>query len=115
MGTQIFWKALSEQEIENEPGVALVGLLLAHLTGANLRGISDPQFVTEFREQMLEPMNGAGRFDPYAYRFVCILQTPVERLGFAALVVQAPLDEQLSSLFSGPWQSADSVRENHIL
>ena len=84
-----------------EPGVALIGLLFAHFTGTNLCGVSDPQFVTEFREQTLEPMNRAGRFDAHAYRFWRTLQAPVERVRFAALVVQSPLDEQFGSLFSG--------------
>ena len=46
-------------------------------------------------EQTLEPMNGACCFDAHAYRFWRTLQTPVERLSFAAFMVQSPLDEQL--------------------
>ena len=47
-----------QEQIEDQPGVALIGLLLAHLTGANLGGITDQQFVAEFREQTLEPVSG---------------------------------------------------------
>src|SRR6266849_6539392 len=73
----------------------------AWATRPNPRGVPDPQLVTELREQTLEPVNGPGGFDPYAYRFLQTLQTPVERLGLAALVVQAALDKQLAGLFSG--------------
>ena len=43
-------EAHRQQKIENECGVALIGLLLAHFAGANLRGVSDPQLVTDFRK-----------------------------------------------------------------
>src|SRR5260370_16266208 len=91
-------KALGEQEIQNEPGVALIGLLLAHLTGANLCGVSDPQFMTEFREQTLEPVNRASGFDAHVHRF---LQTALERMSFAALLLQPPLYNQLTRLLFG--------------
>src|SRR5260370_15982316 len=91
-------KALGEQEIQNEPGVALIGLLSAQLTGANLCGVSDPQFMTEFREQTLEPVNRASGFDAHVHRF---LQTAVERMSSAALVVQSPLEKQLTGLVVG--------------
>src|SRR5712664_1831848 len=84
-------EAFGKQEIQNEPGVALIGLLLAHLTGANPCGVSDPQFVTEFRDQTLEPVNRASGFDAYAHRS---LQIPVEGVGFAAFMVQPPLEKQ---------------------
>jgi hypothetical protein len=84
------WKAFRQQQIENERSVTLVGLLLARFTGANLRGVPDPQFVTELRQQTLEPVHRAGRFDAHANRFLGTLQTPVERVGLAALVIQAP-------------------------
>ena len=115
MGTQIFGKALRQQQIENEPGVALIGLLFAHFTGTNLRGVSDPQFVAEFREQTLEPVNRASGFDAHADRFRRTLQTPVERVSFAAFMVQSALDEATRRFLLWPWQSADSVYENHIL
>jgi hypothetical protein len=69
------------------------------------------EFVTEFREQTLEPVNRASGFDAHEHRS---LQIPVEGEGFAALVVQSPFDEQLASL---PWprQSAGSVCENRNL
>jgi hypothetical protein len=113
-GNPDFQKASGEQKLENEPGVALIGLLFAYFTGTNLRGVSDPQFVAEIREQTLEPVNRAGRFDAHAHRFLRTLQAPVERLSLATLVVQSPLDEQLGSLL-WPWQSADSVYGNHTL
>jgi hypothetical protein len=75
--------------------------LLAHFTGANLRGVPDPQLVTEFREQMLEPVNGSGGFDAHNNRFVRTLQVPVKRVGLTALVIQSALDKQLAGLFSG--------------
>src|SRR5271163_1341053 len=58
-GNPDFREALRQQQIENEPGVALIGLLFAYLTGTNLCGVSDPQFVSEFRKQTLEPVNRA--------------------------------------------------------
>jgi hypothetical protein len=44
--------------------------------------------MTQFREQALEPANRPGGFDPHAHRPV---QIPLERLGFAARVIQPPL------------------------
>src|SRR5579859_2366627 len=61
-------EAFSQQQIENEQSVPLVGFLLADFTGANPRGIADPQFVTEFCQQPLEPVNRAGGFDAHAHR-----------------------------------------------
>jgi hypothetical protein len=87
--------------IENEPSIALIGLLFAYFAGANLSRVSDPQFVAELREQTLEPMNRAGRFDTYAYRFRRTLQAPVERLRLAAFVVQSALHQQFCGFFSG--------------
>jgi len=52
--------------------------------------------VTEFREQTLEPVKESGGLDSHAYRSVKIA---VERLGLAALVIQAPLEKQLSGGF----------------
>ena len=49
-------EAFREQKIENEPSVALIGLLLAHFTGANLGRVADPKFVAEFREQAFKPV-----------------------------------------------------------
>src|SRR5487761_896953 len=94
-------ESFREQEIENEPGVALIGLLFAHFAGANLCGVPDPQFVTEFREQTLEPVNRAGSFDAHAHRFLRTLQAPVERVSFAAFVVQSALHKHLCGFFSG--------------
>ena len=70
-GNPDFRKAFCEQQIENQQGIALIGLLLAHFAGANLRGVSDPQFVTQFRQQPLEPVNRTGRFDAHAHWFLC--------------------------------------------
>src|SRR2546427_212883 len=81
--------------------IAFVGLLLAHFLGSNLRGVPDPKFVTEFREQTLEPVNGPRGFDAHKNRFVRTLQVPVERVGFAALVIQSPFEKQLSGSFPG--------------
>ncbi len=79
----------------------------AWATRPNPRGVPDPQLVTELREQTLEPVNGPGGFDPYAYRFLQTLQTPVERLGLAALVVQAAQSQPIMIiarlLSSEPW------------
>jgi len=52
--------------------------------------------MTEFCEQTLEPVNGSGGLDSHAYRSVKIA---VERPGLAALVIQAPLEKQLSGGF----------------
>jgi hypothetical protein len=41
---------------------------MGHPAGANLRGVSDPQFVTELREQALESLQRARRFDTYTNR-----------------------------------------------
>src|SRR5260370_4214582 len=78
--------------MEHEPGIALVGVLLAHFTGADLGGVPDPELVTQFREQTLEPVNGSGGFDAYAHGY---REIAVERVGFAALVIQTPLEKQL--------------------
>src|SRR4029077_13011379 len=96
-----FRKAPREQEIENESGVALIRLLFATLAGANLGRVTDPKFVPEFGQQTDEPVNRTSRFDAYAYRLWRRLQTPVERVGFAAFVVESPLDQQLCGFFSG--------------
>jgi hypothetical protein len=52
--------------------------------------------MTEFPEQTLEPVHGSACLDSHAYRSVKIA---VERLGLAALVIQAPLEKQLSGGF----------------
>src|SRR6266478_1158289 len=97
-GNPDFRKTSCEQQIENQRGVTLIGFLLAHLTGANPCGVPDPQLVTELREQPFEPMNGPGSFNPHAH---WRLQTPVEGVGFTALVIQPPLEKQLAGLFLG--------------
>src|SRR5216684_3457674 len=91
--------------------MAVIGLLLAHFAGTNLRGVPDPQFVTEFREQTLEPVNRTRRFNPHAHG---LLQTAVERARLAAC---GPIAAQRATRRSlpWPWQSADSVCENHNL
>jgi hypothetical protein len=83
-------EALRQQETKNEPGVALIGLLLAHLTGANLRRVTNPQFVTELGEQAFEPMDRTSRFDAYPHR---LRQSAVERLGFPVFVLQPSLQQ----------------------
>src|SRR5437899_9163094 len=93
-----FGKTLGEQELKNQPGIALVGFLFAYFAGANLRGVSDPQFVTEFGEKALEPVKESGGFDAHAHRS---LQIPVERVGFAARVLQTPLEKQLTCFVVG--------------
>src|SRR2546430_9489267 len=40
-----FGKALRKQKVENDPGIAFVGLLFAHFAGANLGRVADPKFV----------------------------------------------------------------------
>src|SRR5260370_10943603 len=100
-GNPDFRKAFGEQQVEDEPGIALIGLLFAHFACTNLRGVSDPQFVTEFREQTLEPVNGTSSFDSHAHRFARTLQTPVKCVSLAALVIQSPLEKQLGSSFPG--------------
>jgi len=55
--------------------------------------------VTEFREQALEPVNGTRGFDTHKNRFGRTLQTPVERVGLAAFVIQAPLEKRVRSTF----------------
>src|SRR5208282_3303583 len=44
---------------------------------------------------------GACRFDAHAHRFLRTLQTPVERVSFAAFVVQSALNKHLRGFFSG--------------
>jgi len=95
VGTRDPREAFRQQQIENEPGVALIGFLFAHFTGANLGGVADPKFVAQFREQTCEPANRPGGFDPHAHR---TLQIPVERVGFSRLVIQPPLGPLPSSL-----------------
>src|SRR6202163_1024509 len=90
-----FRKAFREQQIENEPGIAFIGFLFAHFTGANLRGVSNPKFVAQFRQQALEPANRTRRFDAHPHRS---LQVPVERVRFPALVIQSPLHQLPGSL-----------------
>ena len=57
--------------------------------------------MAEFRKQPLEPVNWAGRFEAHAHRLVQFLQTPLERVSFAAGVVQTALNKGLAGLFSG--------------
>ena len=55
-------------------------------SAGELGGVPDPQFVTRFREQALESANRPGGLDPHPHQ---TLQTPVESLRFAVLVIQA--------------------------
>lgn len=48
-------KALRKQKIENESGIAFLGLLLAHRTGANPCGVSSRRFVAELSESNRRP------------------------------------------------------------
>ncbi len=100
-GNPDFRKALREQEIENESGIALIGLLFAHFTGANPRRVSNPQFVAELGEQTLEPVNRPSSFDTHADRFLQILQTPVERVSLTAFMVQSAFRKHLCGFFPG--------------
>src|SRR3981189_3749382 len=84
-----FRKTFCEGQIENQRGVTLIGFLLTYLTGANPRGVSDPQLVPELREKPFEQVNGLGVFDPHAH---WRLQTPVEGVGFTTLVIQPALE-----------------------
>jgi hypothetical protein len=59
-------------------------------------------------------VNRAGGFDARAHRLVQILQAPVERVSFAAFVVQSPLDGRLAGLCSGHG-SLLIAYENHSL
>src|SRR5438477_6771160 len=79
-----FGKTLREQQVENEPGIAFVGLLLANFRCANLGRVADPKFVPEFCKQALEPVNRPRRFDSHANR---LLQTTVEGCGFSVFVL----------------------------
>src|SRR5258708_36595746 len=49
-------------QFQNMSRVPFVGLLLAHVTGPDLRRISDPDFVSQVLHQFDEPLTVAGRF-----------------------------------------------------
>ena len=68
---------------------------LKHSGGSALLRLPDPQLVTEFGQQALEPMQRARGFDPHAD---WLRQTAIKRVGLTALVVQPALD-QLSGGF----------------
>jgi hypothetical protein len=89
-------KAFYQQEIENECSIPLIGLLFAHFAGADLRGVTDPQFVAEIREQTFEPVHRPRGFNAHAHRFLRTSQAPVESVGLAVGVIQndAPLATQ---------------------
>src|SRR2546426_10970187 len=84
-GNPDFRKTFREQQVKYQRGVALVGFLLAHATGASPGGVPDPQLVAAIRKQSFERVNGAGGLEaPAPWR----LQTPGAGGGFGALVVQ---------------------------
>ena len=86
-------ETIREQQFENERSVPFIGFLLAYFASTDSGRISNPEFVTEFREQSLEPVHRTGGFDAHAHG---LLQTSVERFGLSTFVVQASFEEQLA-------------------
>ncbi len=50
------WKAVFQHQLQNVGCIPLVGLLLAHVTGPNLRCISDPDRMPQVLHQLNEPL-----------------------------------------------------------
>jgi len=69
-------------------GIPTVRLLLAHVAGSDLGCISDPHFVSQPIQQVLEPLRVATRLKTNPYRRT---QPTVETRGFAVAVFQLPL------------------------
>src|SRR5882762_9262793 len=59
--------------------IALVGLLLAHIAGADLGCVADPQLMTQPLHQLLEPQRVTHRLHSHQRR---CFQLPVEPLRF---------------------------------
>ena len=83
-------EAIGQQQIQNQRRVALIGLLLPYSAGSNLRRVTDPQLVSQFRQQTLKPLDRSSGFDPHADRTG---QAAVEGVSLAVLVFQPPLDQ----------------------
>src|SRR6202011_4725425 len=89
-GNPDFREAIGKQEIQNQRGIPLVGLLLSHFAGPDFRGIPDPKFMTQFAQQTFEPLKGASGFDSKPDR---LAQAAVEGVRLSTFVVESSLDE----------------------
>ncbi len=81
-------KPAFQQQLQNVPRIALVGLLLAHITGTNLCRIPHPYLMTQPLQQLKEPLAVTARLDPYQRRN---LQPAIEPLRLAIAVDQLSL------------------------
>jgi hypothetical protein len=45
---------LVTEQLQNQPRVAIVGLLMANVRGTNFRSVPDPQLMAQFGEQSLD-------------------------------------------------------------
>src|SRR5271165_3285781 len=81
-------EAILQQQLQNVQRIALVGLLLAHVAGPDLRRIPDPDFMAQLLQQVHEPLTIAAglQSNPRRRR-----QLPVELLGCAVAVAQLVL------------------------
>jgi len=91
--------------------VPLVRLLLAHITGPDLRRISDPDLVPQILDQFDKPLAVARGLHPDQHRPRQLL---IEALGVAAGMHQLPLPSFPPSLCPANSLVA-SWDENHIL
>ena len=44
------------QQLKNMAGIALVGLLLAHVAGTNLGGVADPHLLSSLLQEFHKPL-----------------------------------------------------------
>jgi hypothetical protein len=79
-------------------GVEVIVLLQAHDTGANPRGVTDPQLVPQFSHQPLDPVRRKRRFYPHHRpRFKLLVKLP----HFPAVMIQ-PARSNLPRLLIDP-------------
>src|SRR5712692_1024672 len=111
-GNPDFRKAFCEQQTENQRGVALIGFLLAHLTGANPRRVTDPQLVTELCKQPFEPVKWAQwlRSPPGLALANSSRRRGLHSSGDPTFAREAP-----RRFLPWLWRSVDSVYENRNL
>jgi hypothetical protein len=89
-------------QLANMLRIPLVGFLLAHITGPDLRRISDPDRVPKILDQLDEPLAIArGLHADQHWR----LELPIELLGLAAGMHQLPL----------AWVPTLSIQPVHLL
>src|SRR3984957_12358201 len=81
-------KAIFHHQLQQQLRIFAIGFLLLDAPGLDLRGVPDPHFEIQLRQQSLEPAGIAGRFHPHLHLDSSQLQIPIKLLHLPITMVQ---------------------------